>query len=131
MPSDESQLESGAKTTIQSTAEGKVVCERLQREGYFTDAQGVFRFAVCFALANNLSPEESAHGEESGKGLTWSVTGIDPNQVLRDLITLFSPGESLDTQRQQYRRIEEMGNVGLREIGRRLGEGASISELVL
>ena len=123
--------DAGAKTTIQSSALGKSVCERLQKEGYFTDAQGVFRFAVCFALAHDISIEDSDATDDGGKGFTWSVTGLDPNQVLKFLVTEFSQGERLLTQRQQYRRIEELGNLGLSEIGRRLEEGVFISELIL
>lgn len=127
---DEDVLESGAKTTVQSSQSGKAVCERLLRDGYFSDAQSVFRFAVCFALANELEVEAEPTGIEAGKGFTWSVTGLDPNQILKVLVTEFATGERPTTQREQYRRIEILGNMGLSEIGRRLESGSFISELL-
>lgn len=123
-------FEAGAKTTVQSTALGKAVCERLQSEGFFNDGQSAFRFAVCFALSNEMSGDSEETSNEAGKGLTWSVTGLDPNQILKFLVSEFSVGDRPLTQREQYRRIEVLGNLGLAEIGRRLQSGASISELV-
>jgi hypothetical protein len=119
----------GAKTTVVSSSHAKVVCERLQTQGYFDDAQGAFRFAVCFALAHHLE-EDGSQPTEPGKGLTWSVTGLDPNQRLRFLVEQFSSGAQVGTQREAYQRVEQLGNVGLAEIGRRLDEGAFISDLV-
>lgn len=126
----EEEGESSAKTTVQSTASGKAVCERLQNDGYFSDAQSVFRFAVCFALANEIQADPDYPNSGGGKGFTWSVTGLDPNQVLKLMVTEFSNGERLTSQREQYRRIETLGNLGLSEIGRRLEAGSFISELI-
>jgi len=122
--------DSGAKTTVQSTAAAKSVCERLQKDGYFEDAQRAFRFAVCFALANDLDDVDDSPSGEGGKGFTWSVTGLDPNQILKFLVTEFSSGDRPITQREQYRRIEALGNLGLRVIGDRLDSGVFISELI-
>jgi hypothetical protein len=122
--------DSGAKTTVVTTAAGKAACERMQKTGYFVDGQGAFRFAFCYALAKGYEAEEVKETGE-GKGLTWSVTGLDPNQRLRNLVAEFGRPTPPETQREQYRMIEMIGNQGLMAIQARLKEGDLISDLMI
>ena len=131
MTQGEIESDHGAKTTVQSTASGKLVCEKLQKLGYFEDAQDAFRFAVCYALANELRPEEKVSKDREGKGFTWSVTGLDPNQALRILVSEFAIESRPANQRDQYNQIEILGNLGLEEIGRRIDSGDYFSELIV
>jgi hypothetical protein len=130
MADEEATTDNAVKTTVVANSTATGVCERLEGEGYFSDKQGAFRFAVCLALAYGLSGEVEPDGGDGGRKTTWSVTGLDPHQDLAFLVSEFSLGAGPSSQRDQYRQIEQLGNLGLIEIGRRLEAGVFISELL-
>jgi len=120
----------GTKTTIVSSPEARKVSDRLQSDGYFSDGQSAFRFAVFFSLSRGLDIADFPEEDSSGKGQTWGVAAFDPNQEISFLISQFGRMSDSRSQRETYKLVEALGNRGLLEIGVLLEEGAFISELL-
>lgn len=100
------------KVNIGLSVEANRVADRLEETGYFEDRLSIAKFALAYAVRNNLDSDLSSYRVGESGGTKWNIGSVDNDQYLRDLInSLYPDGET------PYRYIEALMNKGLLSIG--------------
>lgn len=103
------------KKTIGLTPGARIVLEKLAQSGYFQDQMAAAKFAMSYAINAGLS------GTVEGTDTTWNVGSFDSDGELRSII----PALCGETE-TPYRAVEQLMNLGLVAIGRRIEEARRI-----
>ena len=117
------------KTTIGTSSSTKDVLVKLKEDGYFSSATHSFRFAVSYAIENELViPEDRKLPDTSG--LTWGITQMDPEGLLRQLIEqVYCAGASL-SQKESYILAELLAEAAAIDISKKMSRGMTVGQLI-
>jgi hypothetical protein len=117
------------KTQIVTSALGKEIFNKLKEDGYFSSATNCFRFAVSYAIENELSIPNDRKLSDT-LGLTWGITQMDPDGLLRQLIEqIYCDGELLG-QKEAYILGELLAEAAAIDISQKLSQGMTVGQLV-
>lgn len=100
------------KTVIDLTIEAAQIAEKISELNYFEDFVDIAKFALAYAIKNNLDVKANEYDIGSGRGKTWNIGTVDGDRLLYNYIVSFYPGLSTP-----YRKVEQLMNVGLIELG--------------
>lgn len=101
------------KINIGLTSEADRIVDKLEGLGYFEDRLSIAKFALAYAVKNNLNTNISSFKIGEIDGTKWNVGSVDNDQYLRELIvSLFPESET------PYRDIEVLMNIGLVSLGK-------------
>lgn len=105
------------KKIIDVKSQYVAVITQIFQSGEFMDYQDVARFAFAYALKHSLYENSDDSLVSDGKGMSWHSGNIDDKDILTTLVKSMFPEEE-----HPYRFIEKMINLGLKEIGEKLGD---------
>lgn len=117
------------KTTIECSSASEKILTKLVEMGYFDSNTRAFRFAVSLAIGKNL--ELPSTGRILDKdGQTWGTLQMDPHQQLRILVNhILFQGQN-NSQKDIYKVVELLSEVGLSFIENQLNQGLSLSQII-
>jgi len=122
--------EKADKTKVSISEIGDSVIEDLRQRGFIKSKQGGkqdgFLFAAGFAISQKLEPSTY---EISGGLLDRDISGIDPEQKLRDTIRVIYP-ESGNRPYAFLERLVEAGLIHISQIRDEFGGNFSLSKLL-
>ena len=117
------------KTTIGTSALAKDVFVKLKEDGYFSSATNSFRFAVSYAIEKELPIPDDRKLPDT-LGLTWGITQMDPEGLLRQLIEqVYCDGEMLG-QKESYVLAELLAEAAAIDISKKMSRGMTVGQLV-
>ena len=113
------------KVQIGVTPTAEKHLDALEESGWFLDRQDAYRLAIAVALARKLLPAAS---EMQGLRTSYNFAGgIDRDGKLRQLISLFAPGEAS----RPAAFAERLAHAGLAFLAARLvDQGATLSDVL-
>lgn len=103
------------KKTIGLTPEARAVLDKLAQSGYFQDQMAAAKFAMSYAINAGLS------GSPEGADTTWNVGSFDSDGEMRNIIPALCGGTETP-----YRTVEQLINLGLAAIGKRIEDARRI-----
>ena len=117
---------SNDKTQVALSLEGNDhVANLVDNYRWFKDGLDAYRTGVALALARNKS--EIDLPPVTNKKTKYSVSSLDPDGRLRDLIVTFRP----ELEQKPYAASEWLAEVGLSIIREELDSGKLLSEILL
>jgi hypothetical protein len=100
------------KVNIGLSIDADRIVDKLEGLGYFEDRLSIAKFALAYAVKNNLDANMAAFKIGETSGTKWNIGSVDNDQYLRELIvSLFPESET------PYRDIEVLMNIGLISLG--------------
>jgi hypothetical protein len=118
------------KTTIVTSADTKDVLTKLKDSGFFESNTTAFRFAVSYAISNELEIATDRRLPDTS-GLTWGTTQMDPDGLLRQLIEQIHMGGVVMSQKEAYVMAELLAEAAAMDISKKLERGLSVGQLVI
>lgn len=100
------------KVNIGLSIETSKIADKLEETGYFDDKLTIAKFALAYAIKNDLDDNLSDYKIGDAGGTKWNIGSVDNDQYLRDLIVSLYPESETP-----YRFIEALMNKGLISIG--------------
>ena len=117
---------SSDKTQVALSLEGNDhVANLVDNYRWFKDGLDAYRTGVAVALARNKS--EIDLPPVTNKKTKYSVSSLDPDGRLRDLIVTFRP----ELEKRPYSASEWLAEIGLSIIREELDSGVLLSEILL
>ena len=114
------------KTQVALSLEGNDhVANLVDNYRWFKDGLDAYRTGVSVALARNKS--ETDLPPVTNKKTKYSVSSLDPDGRLRDLIVTFRP----ELEKKPYSASEWLAEIGLSIIREELDSGKLLSEILL
>lgn len=89
------------------------ICSRLKEDGFFQDMVEAYRFAVALGIR-----QRQASAPFSRKNM-YDVGGVDPSQVLRNIIVELFPEQA----ERPYAYMERLADAAFLGVGRLLNAG--------
>ncbi|NLI64008.1 MAG: hypothetical protein GX367_04665 [Bacteroidales bacterium] len=100
------------KVNIGLTLESTRIAEKLEETGNFEDKLTIAKFALAYAIKNNLDTNLTEDKIGDIGGTKWNIGSVDTDQYLRNVIISLYP-----EVKTPYRAIEILMNKGLTSIG--------------
>lgn len=114
------------KVNIGLSIEANRIADALEETRYFDDKLTIAKFALAYAIKNDIDKNLADYKVEDTGGTKWNIGSVDSDQYLRDLIMSLYPESETP-----YRYIEALMNIGLLSIGKTLNNfNISISKLI-
>ncbi|MGZ7444264.1 hypothetical protein [Paenibacillus sp. TH7-28] len=105
------------RINIGLSVESNKIADILENTGYFEDRIAIAKFALAYAVRNNLDTGLTDYKVGEGGGTKWNIGSLDADKYLHSLIlTLYPETET------PYRYIEALMNKGLVSIGEKIAE---------
>ena len=117
------------KTTIECSSASERILTTLVEMGYFESNTRAFRFAVSLALGKNLELPSSNRIVDK-EGQTWGTLQMDPHQHLRILVNHILYQGQNNSQKEIYKIVELLAEVGLTHIESKINQGLSIYQII-
>lgn len=105
------------KSIIALTLKATAIIDKLLTSNEFNENQDIARFAFSYAMNNRLYDSDEQYDIGDKKGMSWHSGNIDADNIMSTLVKSMFPDET-----QPFRFIEKMINIGLIDIGLKLGE---------
>ena len=91
---------------------------------YFASQTDAYRFAISYAIAAGLDPEDAP---QSGYTTKYNALGtLESGSSLRDLLEILEVGD----QGRPFATAEKLAELGVRDISRRLEGSESFAEIL-
>lgn len=117
----ESQEVNSDKVNVHTSKSGDDTSSLLIDKGWFTENIDVFRSAIAYALAHSLQPKM----DPSTGGRSWNVGSVDKDGVVTALLALHGFKD------RPMATSEGLAEIALEEIGKRVRQGESLSQIFL
>jgi hypothetical protein len=112
------------KKQIGLGANGSRALDSLMAAGLFATEGDAYKFAIAYAIAVDLGPEDAPEG---GYGTKFNATGgLDRDGLIRDVLTVLHIGDAS----RPYATAERLAEVGMVALAKRIDAHESLAEIL-
>ncbi|WP_349878825.1 hypothetical protein ABIH81_02475 [Micromonospora sp. HUAS YX12] len=112
------------KKQIGLTKVGKEALAALTAEDRFASESDAYKFAIAYAIAKDMSPDDAPDGGYETK--FNAAGGLDLDGVLRNLLLVLEVGDPA----KPYTTAERLAEVGICALARRIEDHESLAEIM-